>query len=628
METLEFIFRFTDFLARHRFNVLVLYLEGRIRTPSFPWPSDAESYSPADVRRVVAHAARRGIEVVPVVSTGGHAETFLRHPQLRGLAEMRGPWPGRFERVASPGRVPDAFCPSLEGTWEFLGSYLPEVAAIFPSRWFHAGLDEIWDMACCPLCRRFAGGERGQSALFARIVQRTHGIVTGACRKRMMMWEDMFEHYPSAAARVPRDIALALWHYEDAVGLPEGHFADRRREDKLARYGRLGFETVVVPREFNSRNVETLTDYAARHRPLGGLVSAWEKSRDLYFQSYPVLAFAGRLWSSRSSADADAARRAVALDLFPGAGEAEARALALATGRPHLGHLPDGLDRHLVGPLSAGDHQRLDANALLLPLLRRLGRRARSEEGRLVAGDLRLRLEMEDLHLRMREIADSAAAARHGLSVASRSRLSARIRAWRRALASARAKSLKLWRAARPGIPPKGPEAHFRRLGALASEVAALARGGRAGRDGLLRVRCVLPNAFARQQVEVRVRYGGSRRWTPVAAGVFKPQPLADASHFEVTHLIASGKRVAAVRLDAWGHGGQGILFVEAVNRAGRFVPRRVLSARGRVAGARNVLVDDLRWAWLGDPDAEAAFRDMPRARAVHSLVLEMGPAS
>ena len=44
METLEYIRAFTDFIARQHINVLVLYLEARIRTPSFPWPADGECH--------------------------------------------------------------------------------------------------------------------------------------------------------------------------------------------------------------------------------------------------------------------------------------------------------------------------------------------------------------------------------------------------------------------------------------------------------------------------------------------------------------------------------------------------------------------------------------------------------
>ncbi|HRJ73201.1 MAG TPA: hypothetical protein PLS03_13340, partial [Terrimicrobiaceae bacterium] len=56
METVDFIREFTDFAARNGYNSLTLYLEGRIRTPAFPYPADSESYTRADIADIVAHA--------------------------------------------------------------------------------------------------------------------------------------------------------------------------------------------------------------------------------------------------------------------------------------------------------------------------------------------------------------------------------------------------------------------------------------------------------------------------------------------------------------------------------------------------------------------------------------------
>lgn len=45
METLDFIFEFIEFIANAGYNTLVLYLEGRIRTRSFPYPEEGEAYT-------------------------------------------------------------------------------------------------------------------------------------------------------------------------------------------------------------------------------------------------------------------------------------------------------------------------------------------------------------------------------------------------------------------------------------------------------------------------------------------------------------------------------------------------------------------------------------------------------
>jgi hypothetical protein len=627
MERIDWILGFTDFLARHRFNTLVLYLEGRIRTPSFPWPSTSESYAPSEMRRVVARAAKHGIEVIPVVSTGGHAEMFLRHRQLHGLSELRGPWPGRFEREPTPGRLHQAFCPSLERTWEFLGDYLPEVAEIFPSRWFHSGLDEIWDFACCPLCRRFARGEKRQAALFAEVIRRSHRIISGACGKRMIMWDDLLEHYPSAIPKIPRDVALAAWHYDDVIQWPEGHFSNRPRIDKLALYRTHGLDAMIVTREFNTQNVETFTDYGARRRPLGGFVSIWEKSLTFHEEAYPVLAFAGRLWSSRAGTSPDKARRDGLRAIFPRATPSDLEVLALANARPPLRHLPTDLFSHLRGPLSSRERERRDANAIILSALARLARTgtaggnptARAERARILE-DLRGRLVAENLHLEMRELATEAL--RRCASGENPHPFLSRLAKWRRLLARLRADRIRSWRATRRGLPANALLALFEQAGRLADQVATLARGRSA--RGYLRLHSILPNPYARQVLALSIRSAGTKRWVPVASGVFKQGPLSDSADFEIWFPLAGNRPLAACRIESWGHGGQGLMFLEAFNRAGRFVPARILAQHGRVTEGENVLHDDLRWAWLGEADSDPAFYNMERARRMHTLTLSM----
>ena len=48
METVEYIEGFLDLIAQWGLNTLVLYLEGRVRTASFPYPQAEESYTPEE----------------------------------------------------------------------------------------------------------------------------------------------------------------------------------------------------------------------------------------------------------------------------------------------------------------------------------------------------------------------------------------------------------------------------------------------------------------------------------------------------------------------------------------------------------------------------------------------------
>lgn len=66
-ETLAYIRDFISFAADFGFNALVLYLEGRIKTASFPCMPDNQSYTPNDMAKVVKWAEQKNMEAIPVV---------------------------------------------------------------------------------------------------------------------------------------------------------------------------------------------------------------------------------------------------------------------------------------------------------------------------------------------------------------------------------------------------------------------------------------------------------------------------------------------------------------------------------------------------------------------------------
>ncbi len=288
-ETCAFVKSFIDFISRWSYNTLVLYLEGRVRTPSFHALPEEESYSQEQIRDLVAYAAEKGIETIPVVSMFGHAELFLERPAFEHLAELRGGITGRFNTFRH------VFCPSLPETLEFLERYTAEVAALFPSEYFHAGFDETWDIGYCDLCRKRLEEESG-SGIFRKHLLACHKIVTEKLGKKMMIWDDMFDMYPDVLDDVPRDVILCPWHYETLVEKPFGHIGTPRT-DVFAKYEKMGFHYLFAPATHFCRNMETFTRYAEKYHPDGALLTSWGIETPLQL---PIVAAAGKLWAEGS----------------------------------------------------------------------------------------------------------------------------------------------------------------------------------------------------------------------------------------------------------------------------------------------------------------------------------------
>ncbi|MEU5941565.1 family 20 glycosylhydrolase [Micromonospora sp. NPDC047548] len=147
------VLRVIDHLARYKLNHLHLHLTDdqgwRIAVNS--WPALATVggatevgggpggfYTGADYRRIVRHAARRHITVVPEVDLPGHTNAALTaYPELAPDRIAPPPYTGTevgFSYVD----------PASERTYDFVADVLGEVAALTPGPWLHIGGDEAF----------------------------------------------------------------------------------------------------------------------------------------------------------------------------------------------------------------------------------------------------------------------------------------------------------------------------------------------------------------------------------------------------------------------------------------------------------------------------------------------------
>ena len=121
-------------------------------------------YTQEEIRRVVAYAGGRGMDVVPEIEVPGHASAMLAaYPQfgcrreiLRNglLQEINMPY--SYEVMTIPGIFPNLICAGKEEALQFLKEILDEVVALFPGPYVHIGGDEALKLHWrrCPDCQR------------------------------------------------------------------------------------------------------------------------------------------------------------------------------------------------------------------------------------------------------------------------------------------------------------------------------------------------------------------------------------------------------------------------------------------------------------------------------------------
>ncbi|MDC6366234.1 MULTISPECIES: family 20 glycosylhydrolase [Flavobacteriaceae] len=148
-------------------------------------------YTQEDIREIVEHATKYGVNVVPEIEMPAHVMSAIAsYPYLSCIDEpiavpSGGVWP-----------ITDIYCPGKESTFTFLEGVLDEVIELFPSKYVHVGGDEAtkdhWEK--CPDCQKrmkeegLANVEELQSYMIKRIEK-----YLNAKGKTLIGWDEILE---------------------------------------------------------------------------------------------------------------------------------------------------------------------------------------------------------------------------------------------------------------------------------------------------------------------------------------------------------------------------------------------------------------------------------------------------
>ena len=216
MFPVDFIKRFLDLMALHKFNIFHWHLtedQGwRIEIKKYPRltevganraatpiPSNRDTldgvpyggyYTQAQVKEVVAYAAQQFITVVPEIELPGHAVAALAsYPELGctgGPYKVREYW----------GIAKDVFCAGNDKVFSFLEDVLTEVMDLFPSPIIHIGGDECpkdrWE--ACPKCqaRIKVQGLADEHELQSYFIRRIEAFLNSHGRS-IIGWDEILE---------------------------------------------------------------------------------------------------------------------------------------------------------------------------------------------------------------------------------------------------------------------------------------------------------------------------------------------------------------------------------------------------------------------------------------------------
>ena len=597
METVEFVKRYLAFAKESEYNTVQLYLEGRIRTRSFPFRLESETYSPDEMREIVREARRLGLDLVPVVSVLGHAENFVSCPELDDLCEESRAGRGRMCKNA-PKRV---FCHSVPRTREFLEKYLAEIMEIFPGKNFHVGLDESFDTGFCPDCARQMK-TIGLGGIYLDVINWVHGFLAKNGR-RMWMWDDFFEFFPEKADEVPRDIMMCDWEYSRDISRNRGHygcFGDRFRGDWVRRFRTLGIDTVVCP-SWDKLPMTRYCDWSESAGGIGGVFVQWEMSQSFHARNIVLARATGLRWESGLAAlSYDEALRRSVESLYPSLSDTERKAVFSLVTSPC-----DASSDLAVSLLGKRVPEIVDADPFSeSAMLDDLVTSARLDLIKTVLSDAEYAISGVYRRPEMIRSVQYRVAGLETSLMCLRDRRQAQERAWRAGCA--------------PNELTVPVERQLSRMKAIMSADVSAASGD----EWQIEMSFLLPDFHGKPCWLVEGCFNG--QWKELALGRWKPE-AGEWCYFERTVSFRDSRVPDRLRVTYCGYNDAGLAFIAlANNRYGRLVPDRLLSVSGRVRDAENVLEDTVDAAFLGNPNCRAAMLNPALADEVSTLEVSL----
>ncbi len=619
-ETLAEIVHFFDFAKKYGYNAIALNLEDRVKTKTYPYASDEESYSESEVREIVEAAFERGLELIPVISNFAHADRFLAHEELAHLSELREG--DGFHSAA----VKVTACPLLPESQAFYDAYFAEVAALFShSKYFHAGLDEDFDIGSCSLCKKDVQENGGIGHLFLSHIKRTNAVLN-ALGKEMMIWDDMLVFCPDIIPDIPKNVILCTWCYDYVDLYPRAPMANSRQMDTFAVYEKNGLRYLPAVWCNFTHNVDTFTKYADRYNPIGYYNTVWGMSSEQLLFVYPLIAYAGMLWSGRYKDDPQERMKAVVREVIGAQDPMDISVLARAVDKPYLNRgMIYLLGDHIVrrNPNFEDEYKEVCLLFELFPLFKIDNDFVRA---------LRFRVERAKLLYEAVTAAERLIDHQGGLYKAEPKEIAQRLYSIREDILRQYEEQCALWRRYRGGIPQGYLDTEH--TGVLTAIDRLIERAEKASFEdhGLLFMQLLLPEKTVWINVRVTVEYadGEKESFSPTS---YKPLAgpcyniMDKGPYFYIDTRLIEKKEPKRITVSVSGAGNACLQYAFCICGGTKYLPALVTPFGKDHYGCENLLAIDTRFAVLGNPDMAAGMTDERVRKAESGVVIELAKA-
>ncbi len=184
-----------DFLARWKMNQYYFYNEVSIEMKGYPLINYNACYSQEQIKRIIAYARERHVDVIPFVNFYSHLHELLRLEKYADLAI------GKYGHDLNPNN------PRVQ---TLLSDWIKQYVDIFPTPFIHVGFDETWETERLTI--------ENPSIKPRELYLKQLNFVTKAFQnygKTVMVWTDISKNYPNILSEFPKKLIPVIWEYSD-----------------------------------------------------------------------------------------------------------------------------------------------------------------------------------------------------------------------------------------------------------------------------------------------------------------------------------------------------------------------------------------------------------------------------
>ena len=222
--TIDYVKRQIRTFAIFKMNMHSLYMEHTFASESNPLFSPEEgSFTPEELKEIVRYAENYHVEIVPEQQTFGHLHKVVKFEKYNALAETP---------------YGDVITPQEENSYRFVAELYQEIDRIFPSKFFHIGADETFELGQGRSSEEVK--EKGVGKVYFEHIRRIRDILKPYDR-RLMMWGDIALSHPDLLGEIPKEMVVMNWAY----GARDSYAS------RIEPFKKAGLEQFVCPSVWN-----------------------------------------------------------------------------------------------------------------------------------------------------------------------------------------------------------------------------------------------------------------------------------------------------------------------------------------------------------------------------------------